>query len=243
MTAERPIACSRVVPRLPLLVGDDLLADEAGRLRAHLRDCVACRRQASAQLQAVLALRDAPSRSPVLGDDFFAGLHADVMARIDREAERGAFAGERRLARSRRVAAAAAAILLFVGGWYAASAASDGGLRGRDPLPLPATGRGDPFGPGLLPLGHESELEAIAPLIYTEGPGLSRRDDVVRLIHQAVFGERGSVPAGDSPTALPGAKGAAQPASAGARPGAASRVRQNPRPERSSDPKAKGMSG
>lgn len=110
-------SCTQVLNWLPCFVGDDLDVETASAVRAHLLDCVACRREAAALQQSTKALRSLrEAGAPGVDDAAFASMHTAILAAVDRaEAETGRWSGWRL---PRWLASAAAAVLLFGVGWH-----------------------------------------------------------------------------------------------------------------------------
>lgn len=110
-------SCAQVLDWLPCFVGDDLDVESASAVRAHLRDCVACRREAAALQQSMKALRSLQEAgAPGVDDAAFAVMHTSILAAVDRAAtETGRGSGWRL---PRWLASAAAAVLLFGVGWH-----------------------------------------------------------------------------------------------------------------------------
>lgn len=99
-----PRLCRWVTRRLAAFVGKDLAPRAADRVRVHLHDCPACRRDYAGWLRARRALRSA---TVPVGGRFFDELHHDIVARLEPVASG---AGSRRW-----IASAAAALLFGVG--------------------------------------------------------------------------------------------------------------------------------
>jgi hypothetical protein len=126
------MSCGSIAASLPLFAGGDLDARAAEGVRAHLRDCAACRAEAARLQQATLRLRRFAA-APGAGVDeaMFEALHRDILGRVAASAEP---------MRPRwwpwTVAAAA---LLTVGFWWGLGLAEDdGGVFVRPPLATPA---------------------------------------------------------------------------------------------------------
>jgi hypothetical protein len=142
---------------LPLFIGGDLGAAKAASVRAHLRDCSACRQQASGLLQSRRALQShARAVAKELVDDVqFSAWHGQILAAI---AAVPAVPVRRSFWRSplRRRALAAAACAMLLGGYFGALPAA--GLFER--APIEARGGGDLGSRFLQPLGQERWLSA-----------------------------------------------------------------------------------
>jgi Putative zinc-finger len=148
-----PGSCRWAKKRLHAFAGGDLPARAAARLRLHLRECQACRGEASGWLQARKALVDgALCGLPASVDEaFFDRLHRQVLAEVAAESERSEVARVRTPAWWRL---AAAAVLLIGAGWWSVQLlAPDNDLRHRPALP--AGGSQSFAGPGLRPLAEQ----------------------------------------------------------------------------------------
>lgn len=166
--------CAKVGSWLPGFVGDNLDADAAAIVRAHLRDCVLCRREAAALQQARNALqRLGTAPAPGVDDAWFAELQRDVVAAVGRQAHR---VGPRWWEICRWPLSAAAAAALFLCGWWLVRDAGPESLLQRPPI---ATAVGH-TGPAkavpwsgerleMLPLGDEGGVE------NGVGPGMMGR--------------------------------------------------------------------
>lgn len=111
-------ACEYFRERLPSFVGEELAAAELSAVRAHLRDCLACRNEASAFLRARNALQAAGAAMPsVPAEPFFAQMHADILASVAAEpvpAGAAGWSGSRwPVSRSHGVRWAIAAVAVF----------------------------------------------------------------------------------------------------------------------------------
>ncbi|MBM4062480.1 MAG: hypothetical protein FJ265_15495 [Planctomycetes bacterium] len=110
--------CRAILDQLPLFAGGDLDASTAAAVKAHLRLCCACRREAASLLQALKALRGAGVPDDVADAAGSADLHGAIVGAVmaDVVAREGRSVALRRAARV--AAAAAAALSLFLGGWW-----------------------------------------------------------------------------------------------------------------------------
>ncbi|MBK8097641.1 MAG: zf-HC2 domain-containing protein [Planctomycetes bacterium] len=160
-------ACQYCRGRLPSFVGEELSAAELNAVRAHLRDCLACRNEASSFLRARNALQAtgaATASGPA--EPFFAQMHADILASVAVEpapAPAVGWPGSRwSVARWRGVRwaiAAAAVLALTVAVWPVRN-----GLLDRRAIPSAGIVVSPYAGPGAQPM---------QPLGF-EGPGESR---------------------------------------------------------------------
>lgn len=135
-----PVTCGRIQRLLPLFGGDggdgDELARDAGAsVRRHLRGCHACQRHLAGYRAATVALRTAAAAPPVggqvsvggevIGEEFFAALHASTVAQVAARPMARSWRGIRRGVR--RVAVAGALIAAgMVATWVCLG--EDGGL-------------------------------------------------------------------------------------------------------------------
>lgn len=149
--------CRKASRLLTAFVAAELPSPASTALRAHLCACPPCRLEASRQLQAMQALQRRPD--PELAADFFASLHAQVMAKVATLPPPRRDVAPR-VPSWRSPLTAAAAVLLFASGLWLAR--PDGtGFFERTPLAAPRTVRpvAHPYavdGEALLPLGDES---------------------------------------------------------------------------------------
>lgn len=117
------MTCGRIQRLLPLFggdggEGDELPRDAGASVRRHLRGCHACQRHLAGYRAALLALRavatvppvggQAPVGGQVIGEEFFAALHASTVAQVAARPEPRSWRGVRR--GLRRVAVAGALI-------------------------------------------------------------------------------------------------------------------------------------
>lgn len=166
--------CAKVVAWLPLFVGEDLEPVHAAAVRTHLRDCAACRRQASTLQQSVKALRGlAGTTVPGVDEAMFASMHERIVAAVQAEAAPEADFGRRWWVRW--PVSAAAAVLLFVGGWALVRGLEPASLLDRPALATPG--------------GSSSEVRVVP----WSGGG---RVPLQALGHQAAPTEVGTDPAG-----------------------------------------------
>lgn len=106
--------CSRVRRDLPLFIGGDLGGARATEIGGHLRDCPRCRREAAGLQQPLKRLRGVVA--PAVADSLFESMHAAIVARVEREANRP-MPGPMPFGGWRVWVASVAAAALFVVGW------------------------------------------------------------------------------------------------------------------------------
>jgi len=159
------LACVRVRSELAAFVGRDLDRSARLRVRLHLQDCAACRKEASAWLQASNALREAArEREQKVDDAAMASWREGILQAVAADAARI----EAPRARPwRMVAMALGAAASVVCGLMLASRGHDGLLR-RAPLQAPTDGGA--AGALLQPLGQDvwwrdAPLHAVSPRI------------------------------------------------------------------------------
>jgi hypothetical protein len=108
-------SCERIAKLLPAFAGGDLDAATSESVRVHLLGCHACRGDAAVLQRGLGGLRRLGEQPPAgVDEEFFAGMHASIVA---------ACAGEPARAADRRwwrwmLASAAAAALLAIGFWW-----------------------------------------------------------------------------------------------------------------------------
>ena len=116
-----PSSCAAVREALPWFVGGDLDKVHLDEVRDHLRDCVPCRREAAALQQGVARLaRHRDVRPAAVDDDFFAAMHAGIVAQVEVAAAATGAPPAKGLGRGRLrswLPLAAAAALLAFGFW------------------------------------------------------------------------------------------------------------------------------
>lgn len=148
-------ACERLVESLPAFVAGETPVAQSAAVRHHLRDCSACRQEASVLLQARRALdRHATTvREDLVGEAQFATWREDILAAVQRTPV--AMVREPLWSSSaRRRAAVAAACALVFGAYF--GSLPEGGLFER--APIEARGDVDAASTFLLPLGQERWL-------------------------------------------------------------------------------------
>ena len=151
-TTMDQMQCEWALARLPGFVGDELPTAERDRLHAHLRDCNACRRTAAsyqADARRLAAIAGAAGGAAMSAGDED-NLHADVMARIDRDRElqdrglrdtvAGAAPADGSIRAGGRLALAAAALLLVAFGFWLAQPASIWHRQSTTPEVVPSAG-------------------------------------------------------------------------------------------------------
>jgi hypothetical protein len=141
-------SCAKILGLLPCFIGDDLDLEAAANVRLHLRDCVACRREAGALQQSTKALRalqDAGAEG--VDEAAFAAMHESILLAVDRDAAAPVGGMSQRLVAwqfsrgqsVRRMAqrwllSAAAAVGLFAIGWQLVRGGEDSSLLERPGL-------------------------------------------------------------------------------------------------------------
>jgi hypothetical protein len=176
--------CTQVRPALPLFVGGDVDVATGDDVRAHLRDCPACRAEASALQQATLRLRRLAA-APAAGVDeaMFAAMHGDVMAHVGAAAE----AAPRAEWRAWPWVAAAATALLAVGFWWGFDVGDDGVYR-RMPIALPAVlepAKVVPWSGPRVVLRPLSDDRAFGADDASDGSGMLGRDRLRLLVDES----------------------------------------------------------
>ena len=135
MSGDPSPECARVRPCLPGYVGEELPPAQLRRVRAHLRDCRGCRREAAEHLQAQKALRRAASAQIECVGFSFAEQHAAIMQRVAEQQTRE----ESRSAHGGRLMVVAAAVLLAALGFWLAAEVRPAPIGERPPAVAPAS--------------------------------------------------------------------------------------------------------
>lgn len=166
-------SCAEIRTRLDGFVGGELDAASASVVAVHLRDCAACRREATGLQQVVhrlLGLRDAGH--PEVDDSTFAAMHAATMHRIEVEVDRTTTATPW----VRRVLPIAAAAGLFVAGWWMTREPSPPSVFVRPPIGSPVALDRAGVGPAtfVVPMRQLGD-ESLGPASDGFGAGLMGR--------------------------------------------------------------------
>lgn len=150
-------SCRRIRRALLAFAARDLDADAAARVRAHLRDCNACRIEAAAAARAAQALQEARDLPEACDPAWFAGMHQSILEAAAATPTAPAVA---RPARRRTASMVAAAALFAAGLAVSAVPSRSSGLHVRPPIRI-AGEAPDAAGNGrasMLPLGQEQWL-------------------------------------------------------------------------------------
>jgi len=141
-------SCAKILGLLPCFIGDDLDLETAASVRLHLRDCVACRREAGALQQSTKALRAMQDVGVEEVDEAaFAAMHESILLAVDRDAAVPVGGLSQRLLAwqsvrwqsvrglaPRWLVSAAAAVSLFAIGWQLVRGGEDSSLLERPGL-------------------------------------------------------------------------------------------------------------
>ena len=167
--------CQQVRAELPWFVGDELDHGRVPAVREHLRDCMACRREAAALQQSLGALRSGAAAAAARVDDaMFTDLHHSILARVEAaEAAEGTMAPNGRRAAPRWLLTAAAAALVAVGFWFGM------GRGGDDIWGRPATQTSMPADGRVMVVPYAGPRVELRPLgnEYAPEPDAAERGD------------------------------------------------------------------
>ncbi len=135
-------SCAKIRGQLAWFVGNDLDPGQSALVRAHLRDCVVCRREAGGLQQSVRALQSLDAdAAPGVDETMFASMQQQIMTAVEQQMHTGELVAADRGPVAALLAAlrgwpisAVAAVAMFLFGWWLVRDAEPVGWRDRPPL-------------------------------------------------------------------------------------------------------------
>lgn len=174
-------SCATVRRQLAWFVGGDVDVEQGTLVRAHLRECARCRRDASRLQQSRKALQGLADPAHVekvgVDDTMFTTIYTSVVAAVERESlPNGGFAGRGWIASGwragvRHVLSIAAAVVLFLFGWWVI----------REPATLSVLER-EPIGAALSAGGPVKVVPHVGPRVSMRQLGMDSEGNRAPLV-------------------------------------------------------------